>query len=128
MNADFARAIILKVAFKPEPLRRAQAALLYIALSGEAFTADVLPKEIVGDDPKLPGCAVGTLATMELIQSIAIVNSPSKSRHGGLVRRWRLAPDKRTTALTWLKRNGFDTTVPLETQGDLLATPTEYPR
>jgi hypothetical protein len=120
MNPDFARAIIFKTAFHLEPLRRAQAALIYVALAQDTFTADALPGEIVGGDTKLPGLATGSLASLRLIESVCIVKSPAKSRHGGLVRRWRLAQGKRSTALTWLKRNGFDGNTPGEKQPDLL--------
>ncbi|MEK7781963.1 MAG: hypothetical protein AAB370_10735 [Verrucomicrobiota bacterium] len=128
MNPDFARAIVLKVAFKPEPLRRAQAALLYVAMTGQSFTADCLPGEIVAGDTKLPGLAVGTLARIGLIQSLGFTRSPSLTRHGSWVQRWRLADGKDSTAKTWLKRNGFDATVPAERQLDLLAAPTPFPR
>jgi hypothetical protein len=107
MNPDFFRAVILKVAFKEEPLRRAQAALLYAALTGETFTADILPGEIVGDDVTLAGCAVGALATMRLLERVDRVKSPAKSRNGAWVNTWRLAHGKRNTALTWLRRNEF---------------------
>jgi len=127
MNADFQRAVVLKTAFKPEPIRRAQAALLYVALAGQSFTADVLPGEIVGDDISLPGLAVGTLARIGLIQSLGFTRSPSKTRHGSWVQRWRLGDGKESTARTWLKRNGFDATVPHETQIELLTTPVPFP-
>lgn len=115
VNADFFRAVILKVAFKPEPLRRAQAALLYAALSGETFTADVLPGEIC-DDNTTAGCAVGALATAKLLERVDRVKSPAKSRHGAWVNRWRLAEGKRETAKTWLTKNGFDATLLFEPQ------------
>jgi len=107
MTANFLRAVLLKVAFKPEPLRRAQAALLYVALSGETFTADVLPGEISGDDTTLAGCAVGSLATMRLLARQGRVKSPAKSRNGAWVNLWSMADGKRETVKTWLKRNGF---------------------
>lgn len=107
MNPELLRAIILKVAFKPEPLRRAQAALLYVALEGSCFTADVLPSEIVGDDTRLAGCATGALATLGLIDRVDRVKSPSKSRNGAWVNRWRLSDAKREAAMTWLSRQGF---------------------
>lgn len=131
MNADFLRAVVLKVAFKPEPIKRAQAALLYVAMSNVSFTGDVLPGEIVGGDVTLPGLAVGTLSRLGLIQSIGFTRSPSATRHGSWVQRWRLADGKRTTAVTWLTLNGFEATVPREAQGELLAAPTAptaYPR
>jgi len=107
MNADFFRGVCLKVAFKPEALRRAQAALIYTALAGETFTADVLPGEIVGEDTTLAGCAVGSLATMRLLERVDRVKSPSKSRNGAWVNRWRLAVGRVETARTWLRRHGF---------------------
>jgi len=108
MNEDLAHAVMLKVAFKPEPLRRAQAALLYVALSGVEFTADVLPGEIVGGDTRLAGCATGALATMGLIERTGRVKSPSKTRNGAWVNQWRLATGKSAAVKTWLARHGFD--------------------
>jgi len=127
MNADFLRAVVLKVAFKPEALRRAQAGYLFIALAGQSFTGDCLPAEITGDDPSLPGVAVRGLARIGLIQSLGFTRSPSKTRHGSWVQRWRLGDGKESTARTWLKRNGFDATVPHETQIELLTTPVPFP-
>ena len=106
-NPDLLRAIVLKVSFKPEALRRAQAALLYVALAGVEFTADCLPAEVVGEDTTLAGCAVGSLATMRLIARTGRCKSPAKSRNGAWVNVWALAAFKRATVLTWLKRNGF---------------------
>lgn len=111
MNADLLRAIILKVAFKPEPLRRAQACLLYVALTGETFSADCIPGEIRGEDTKLSGCAVASLATMGLIARVGRQASPAKSRNGAWVNTWQLAAGKRKAARTWLTRNGFDATL-----------------
>jgi len=107
MSADFFRGVLLKVAFKPEPLRRAQAALLYVALEGKTFTADVLPGEITGGDTTLAGCAVGSLATMRLIERVERVKSPAKSRNGAWVNVWRLASGRVETVKTWLGRQGF---------------------
>lgn len=107
INPDLLRAIVLKVSFKPEALRRAQAALLYVALSGNEFTADCLPGEIVGEDTTLAGCAVGSLATMKLIERCGRCKSPSPTRNGAWVNIWKLASFKKATAETWLKRNGF---------------------
>jgi hypothetical protein len=111
MNDDpFIRAILLKIAFHPEKIRRAQAFLIYTALRGRTFTADCLPSEIV-DDNTTSGCAVKTLAInhvgLGLLHFEGWVTSPAKSRHGAPVKSWRLADGQRETALTWLKRNGF---------------------
>lgn len=106
-NPDLLRAITLKVAFKPEPLRRAQAAILYVGLEGCEFTADCLPGEIVAGDTTISGCAVGALATMRLIERTGRCKSPAKSRNGAWVNTWRVEPSKRSTVLTWLERNQF---------------------
>lgn len=108
MNQDFLRGVLLKVAFKPEPLRQAQAALLYVALSGEEFTADVLPGEIVGSDTRLAGCATGALSNIGLIERVERTMSPAPSRNGAWVNKWRLAAGKRETVRAWLSRHGFD--------------------
>lgn len=121
MNESFFRAVVLKVAFKPEPLRRAQAALLYCALSGATFTADVLPAEVTGEDTTLAGCAVGSLATMKFIERVGRIKSPAPSRNGAWVNQWRLAEGKRETVKTWLSRNGFDPNEVQERQAELLA-------
>lgn len=108
-DASFLRATVLKVAFCPEPLRRCQAALIYRALeSSSDFTADeVLCGELVGDDTKIAGITVGSLAAMKLIQRTGRCKSPSPSRNGCWVNRWALGEGKRGTALTFLARNGF---------------------
>ena len=112
LSPAFFRGALLKVGFKPEPLRRAQAFLLYVALElpPHEFTADVLPKEIHGEgeeDPTLAGIAVGSLATMGLIERCGRCKSPSPARNGAWVNIWRLATCKRSAVCTWLERNGF---------------------
>ncbi len=100
------RGILLKVAFKPEPLRRAQAALLYVGLAGDEFTADCLPGEIATDNTTA-GCAVGALATLRLIERTGRCKSPAPSRHSAWVNVWRLPAGRAETARTWLQRHGF---------------------
>lgn len=106
ITEKFWQNILLKLSFKPEKVRRAQAALLYVALTGVEFTADVIPDAIC-DDMTTAGCATKTLAQIGLIQYVRHVKSPAKSRHGAEVKQWKLADGKRETALTWLTRNGF---------------------
>ena len=117
MNDSFLRAVILKVAFNPEPLRKVQAALLYVALTGETFTADILPGELINGDTRLAGCATGALATMRLIERVGRVKSPAKSRNGCWVNSWRIASGRIETVKVWLKRNGFE--LPSEKQAEL---------
>ncbi len=114
-DESFARAIILKVSFHPEPLRRAQAAIIYKALEATEFTADeVLVGELTNGDTKISGICVGSLASMGLIErAISGDNpqgrckSPSPTRNGAWVNIWRLAPGKYETAKTFLVRNKF---------------------
>ncbi len=107
MDESFFRGICLKVAFKPEKLRRAQAALIYVALTGETFTADCLPGEITENDNTVSGCAVGALATIGVLQRVCRCKSPSKSRNGAWVNSWKLAEGQGFKARLWLTRNGF---------------------
>lgn len=108
LDASFLRAVVLKVAYHPEIVRRTQAAIIYAALAGNAFTADeVLPKEITGDDVTVSGIAVGSLCSMKLLMRVGRCKSPAESRNGAWVNRWVLAYGKSGAAKTWLARNGF---------------------
>jgi hypothetical protein len=112
INDNFWHGILLKLSFKPEKIKRTQAALLYVALRGEPFTADEVPKEIY-EDNTTSGCAVRILSGAQpfglgLIEPCGLVRSKSKSRHGAIVRQWRLADGAGKLAMTWLVRNGFD--------------------
>lgn len=117
MNASLLRALVLKVAFHPEPLRRCQAAMVYRALHGGDFTADeVLCGELVGDDTKIAGVTVASLASVGLLCRTGRCKSPSLSRNAAWVNRWGLADGKRQTALTWLARNRFPQPEPTQTE------------
>jgi hypothetical protein len=107
-SLDFLRAVVLKTAFCPVPLRKCQAALLYYALRQPAqdFTADAaLPGELVGDDTHIAGIAVGSLAGMGLLERAGRCKSPAPSRNGCWVNLWHIG--QRAKALTWLERNQF---------------------
>lgn len=117
MDVSLLRAMVLKVAFHPEPLRRCQAMIVYAALTGTEFTADqCLPKEVTGDDTKISGIAFGSLATMKLITWVGRKKAGSASRNGAFTNIWTLAEGKRSTALTWLDRNGFPRPCEVQTQ------------
>lgn len=108
LEPSFVAAILLKTAFHPEVVRRAQAALIYAAFSGESFTADeVLTKDLIGEDTTVSGIAIGSLASMKLLMRVGRCKSPAPSRNGCYVNRWMLAYGKQATARTWLTRNGF---------------------
>lgn len=108
LDPSFLRAIVLKVAFHPEPLRRAQAAIIYAALEAVSFTADeVLCGELTNGDTKISGICVGSLASMGLLERVGRCKSPAPSRNGAWVNVWRLAAGKLETAKTFLTRNQF---------------------
>ncbi len=108
LDPSFARAIILKTSFHPEPLRRCQAAILYTALSYETFTADdALPGELTNGDTKISGISFGSLASMKLITWVDRAKSRAESRNGAFTNVWTLGDGKKATVLTWLERNQF---------------------
>ena len=72
-----------------------------------------LPEERIGRDVSTTaGCAVRLLAGGKvglcILELVAHVPSPAKSRRGSTVKKWRLAPGKRALAIAWLERNGFE--------------------
>jgi len=111
LDNSFWQGIILKLSFKPEKVKRTMAALIYVGLTGAKFTTDIVPKSI-WEDNTTSGCAVrmlsGAKRGLGFLQCIGRVPSPAKTRHGAEVKEWRLLPEKRSLALTWLERNGFD--------------------
>jgi len=118
MDTSLVRAIVLKVAFHGQQLRRCQAALIYGGLHGHAFTADeLLVGELVGDDTKISGISIASLASIGLLERVGRCRSPAPSRNGAWVNQWRLVAVKRSTALTWLDRNGFPK--PAEQQAEM---------
>ncbi len=112
INDNFWQGILLKLSFRPEKIKRTQAALIYAALAGDVFTADCVPKEVY-EDNTTSGCAVRILSGAKpcglgILECCGWVKSPSKSRHGAAVRQWRLADGAERLARTWLSRNGFE--------------------
>ena len=65
INPALMRAILLKIAFKPELMKRTEAAVLYVALAGQTFTADVIPGEL-REDNTTPGAVISLLARLGL--------------------------------------------------------------
>jgi hypothetical protein len=106
INPALMRSILLKIAYKPELMKRTEAAVLYVALSGETFTADVIPGEL-REDNTTPGAVISTLARLGLIENRGRCTSPAESRNGSEVRKWRMALGKRSAIEAWLKVNGF---------------------
>ena len=124
LDPSFLRAIVLKVAFNPRPMQRAQAALLAIGLTGVEFTADIIPGELrVRPDGKpdthISGCAAGGLAAIGLLQSTGRVKSPVDGRKGAKVDRWRIPADRYATARAWLRAHGVDNVPQLAAQAEM---------
>jgi len=108
MNESFQNAIMVKVMFHPERVRRCQAALLYAGLAGYEFSADeILTSDITEGDTKVQGIAVRLLSVAGMLHCVGRAKAKSKSRHGAGTNVWRLPDHKRSTANTWLERNGF---------------------
>ncbi len=121
LNEKFARAILLKISFRPGAMFKSQAFLIYAALAGQYFTADVIPlelrkKEDGTTDCTTQGAAVSMLQRIGLITCIGRVTSPAASRNGSEVKKWRLADGKRSAALAWLDAQNYPR--PDEQDGD----------
>ena len=115
LDASFLAAIQLKGAFHADLMKRAQASLLYAALTNCQFTAGEVLGTLYMDriysdvpDTTTAGCAVGSLASMGFIVQCGRIKSPSASRNGSKVSLWCINPNKRETIKTWLTRNGFE--------------------
>ena len=93
INDNFWQGILLKLSFRPEKIKRTQAALIYAALAGDVFTADCVPK------------CTRTNTTSGLLSELCRVQSRAASASGmlrmgqvalevtpqGDCRQWRLA-------------------------------------
>jgi len=108
LDAQFLRAVVLVTAFRPEPMKRAQAALLLLGLTGQDFTAAELPGEVTNGSKHLAGAATGALVSEGLLQVVGRVKSPNPNAKGRKLDVLRIAPGKWNTARTWLTTNGVD--------------------
>ncbi|MFZ2643181.1 MAG: hypothetical protein WA117_19470 [Verrucomicrobiia bacterium] len=105
------------IGFRHEPMRRAQAALLYMALEGGTFTAADLPGEITGGSKHLAGAATGSLIAIGLLVAKGRVKSPDVSAKG---RKLDLLAGGETERIrAWLKANGYSDRINTEPQGTL---------
>lgn len=105
------RAIILVVGFKEADFHAACAALIYRALAGGDFTAACLPHEITKGDIHVSGLAVKMLQKCELIAATGYLPSPDPAAKGRILRSWRIAAGKESTARVWLSRHGYPATI-----------------
>lgn len=117
LSRDFLRTVVMMIGFRHEPMRRAQAALLYMALEGGMFTAADLPGEITGGSKHLAGAATGALISIGLLVAKGRVKSPDASAKG---RKLDLLAGGETGRIkAWLRSNGYSDRVNTEPQGTL---------
>jgi hypothetical protein len=95
------------VAFKPEKMVRAQAALLLIGLERSEFTAADLPGEIAEGSKHIAGASCGALVAMELLTVTRRIKSPDPKAKGRKLDVFTLT--NRTKAMAWLDANGVST-------------------
>lgn len=96
-------------AHKPQAMRRAQAALLYLGLQGFEFTAADLPSEVTEGSQHIAGAATGALVAQGLLVVTGRIKSPKPEAKGRKLDVLRLPDDRRATAKHWLRANGFTT-------------------
>jgi hypothetical protein len=118
LDPQFLRAIVLLCGFKPEKMKRAQAALLLIGLRAQEFTAAELPGEITEGSKHIAGAATGALVAEGLLEVIGRVKSPRPDAKGRKLDVLRIPREKWNTVKTWLRINGIQET--LQEQAELL--------
>lgn len=107
LEPAFLQAVVTMTAFKPEKMKRAQAALLYLALRGQEFTAADLPAGVTEGSKHIAGAATGSLVAIGMLEVTRRMKSPDPAAKGRKLDVLRLAPDKWATAKQWLRANGF---------------------
>lgn len=111
LEPSFLQAVVLLVNFKPEKMKRAQAALLYIGLLGGDFTAAQLPDGVTEGNKHIAGAATGSLVAIGMLEVVGRMKSPDPSAKGRKLDVLRIPSDKIATARAWLNANGFDVDV-----------------
>lgn len=117
LSADFLRAVVLMLGFKGTLMLRAQAAMLYLALEQNEFTASSLPKEVTGGSKHLAGAATGSLVATGLLTVVGRVKSPDPAAKGRKLD--VLTAPSREKCRTWLRANGFSAEVAVKPQREL---------
>lgn len=108
LEPSFLRSVVLMTSFKGTAMLRCQAALLWMALKDQEFTAADLPGEVTNGNTHLAGAATGALIAQGLLEVVGRQKSPIPSAKGRKLDVLHINPPKRETARTWLARNGFD--------------------
>lgn len=120
MNPGIRDAIFQKLAFKPDEMKRYQAAVIYTALAlfpGD-IAADDVPAELRPQSSTTAGCVFALLKSDGLHLFLRSGRRASKSpgRNCAWINTYSLG--SRELARTWLEKNGFEP-LPLQTQGQL---------
>lgn len=122
LDPNFITATMLMSSFKGGPMRRAQGALLTIALEASGpVTAAEIPGEITNGNRHLAGAATGALIAQDLLHVVGRIKSPLASAKGRKLDQLIVPLERRATAHTWLERNGFPLAKRRATQLDLLS-------
>ena len=94
-------------AHKGAEMRRAQAALLTLAIQHPTCTAADLPGELTNGSKSLAGCASGALIAMNLLECVGRVKSPHKDAKGRKLNVLAVPNGRRWAVVSFLERNGF---------------------
>ena len=116
LDASFLRAVVMMTGFKPNRMRRAQAALLMLGFSGQDYSAADLPDEVTEGSRHLAGAATGSLISIGLLTVIRREKSPEKKAKGRKLDILQLTSIEKAKA--WLRANQFE--IPTNRQPELL--------
>jgi hypothetical protein len=127
LDAQFLKAVVLLTGFKPEKMRRCQAALLMIGFAGKDYSAADIPAELTDGSRHIAGAATGALVSIGLLNVIRREQSPDPKAKGRKLDILRLADIGKAKA--WLRANGFKDEIPKAIkpagQMDLLSEPAQ---
>lgn len=108
LDVSFLRSVLLQVSFKADEMKKAQAALLLIALERGTVMATDIPREIVGDSEHRAGAACGALVSINLLRVKARVKSPDVRAKGRKLNIFAIPYGRRRVAMAWLRANNFN--------------------
>lgn len=122
LDPNFITATMLMSSFKGGPMRRAQGALLTLALEAAGpITAAEIPGEITNGSRHLAGAATGALIAQDLLVVVGRTKSSRPEAKGRKLDLLSVPLDRRATATTWLARNGFPPPHSRDQQLELIA-------
>ena len=82
LDASFLRTVVILTGFKPEKMRRCQAALLMIGFAGMDYSAADIPQELTEGSRHIAGAATGALVSIGLLNVVGRIKSPHDSAKG----------------------------------------------